>query len=70
LWPPRWRTRCEDRGDQEGRPDVIGAAAAFRGVTPADVLRLLMLRLPAILTCGPMGASYMTLWTLAVAGGG
>jgi len=29
-----------------------------------------MLRLAAILTCGPMGASYMTLWTPALAGGG
>jgi hypothetical protein len=29
-----------------------------------------MLRLPGILTCGPMGASYMTLWTPAVAGRG
>ena len=28
-----------------------------------------MLTLPAILTCGPIGASYMTLWTPAVAGG-
>src|SRR5262249_18118473 len=56
----------------EGRLYLIGAPAAGWRVRPATVrpavsaaavLRLLMLTLPAILTCGPMGASYMTLWT-------
>lgn len=40
------------------------AGSRVSGVSAEEVLRLLMLTLPAILTCGPMGASYMTLWTL------
>jgi len=56
--PPYHRQRR--RGAPRARDECRGGAC----------LRLWMLRLAAILTCGPMGASYMTLWTPALAGGG